>query len=74
MDRQCWGGARVLVVEDDFLILMELETILDEAGACRGGFAASLRHFTLHRGGGERPLPMLIRQRAPPCRGVHGVA
>jgi DNA-binding NtrC family response regulator len=26
-------GARVLVVEDDFLILMELETILSEAGA-----------------------------------------
>jgi DNA-binding NtrC family response regulator len=26
-------GARVLVVEDDFLILMELEAILSEAGA-----------------------------------------
>ena len=31
------GGARVLVVEDDFLILMELETILGEAGAETAG-------------------------------------
>jgi DNA-binding response OmpR family regulator len=30
-------GARVLVVEDDFLILMELETILSEAGAETAG-------------------------------------
>lgn len=31
------GGARVLVVEDDFLILMELEAILGEAGAETAG-------------------------------------
>jgi DNA-binding NtrC family response regulator len=30
-------GARVLVVEDDFIILMELETILGEAGAETAG-------------------------------------
>src|SRR5262245_37151541 len=32
-DERGLSGARILVVEDDFLILTELETVLSEAGA-----------------------------------------
>jgi DNA-binding response OmpR family regulator len=33
LDERRLNGARILVVEDDFLILLELETVLSEAGA-----------------------------------------
>lgn len=37
-------GARVLVVEDDFILLMELETILAEAGAEIAGLCVTVEH------------------------------
>lgn len=37
------SGARVLVVEDDFLIRMELEDVLSEAGATVVGSCATLK-------------------------------
>ena len=54
------GGLRVLIVEDEFLLAMELETLVAEGGSMAVGPASSVRQALSLINNGEHPDVALL--------------